>query len=94
MMRIGSEDTKKILTQLVALGLDNDTYVNFIHHAKHPISAMLNYGVVEYRHGANTELLHRKLDWMLRTYRDWGLPPGRTDVFVALAKAANLGIHR
>jgi hypothetical protein len=91
---LGSEDTKELLRELVKLGLDNDTYRNFIHHAKHPISAMLNYGAAEYEQEGNNVLLHRKLDWMLRTYRDeWKLPRGRTDVFVALAKAAGLGMR-
>jgi hypothetical protein len=91
---LGSSDTKTILQELVRLGLNDDIYMNHIHHAHHRISAMLNYNAIRYRADDTNVLLHRKLDWMLRIYRDeWKLPPGRTDVFLALAKAAHLGMH-
>ena len=94
MSGLGSEDTKNILRELVRLGLDNDTYMNFVHHSGHPISAMLNYEAAQYRTDSRNVLLHRKLEWILRTYRDeWKLPPGRTDVFVALANASSLGMQ-
>ena len=93
MINIGANDTKVILDELKTLGLDDGTYRNFIHHAGHPMSAMMNYDAATYRPGSRNILLHRKLEWMLRTYKEWKLPPGRTDVFEALAKASNLGMR-
>jgi len=42
--------------------------------------------------GNNVRLGRRRLEFVLRSYREWGLPPGRVDVFSALAEAAYLGI--
>jgi hypothetical protein len=93
MHNIGSSDTKPILEELKMLGLNDDIYMNHIHHAQDRISDMLNYKATCYLADGPNVLLHRKLDWMRRTYREWKLPPGRTDVFMALAKAAHLGMH-
>ncbi len=57
---------------------------------------MLGYEgkVNHYRAGDKNVLLHRKLEWILRTYQDeWRLEPGRADVFDALITAANLGMR-
>jgi hypothetical protein len=92
-INIGANDTKILLDQLIKLGLDDETYRKFIHHAGHRMSDMMNYGVATYRPGGRNILLHRKLEWMLCTYKEWKLPPSRTDVFVALAKASRLGMR-
>lgn len=94
MSGLGASDTKPVLRELVdAYGLDNATYEECIHHARHSISRMLGYEAVEYPPGSPNLLLHRRLEWMLRTCREWKLPKGRTDVLVALAKACQLGMH-
>jgi hypothetical protein len=94
MSGLGASDTKPVLRELVDVyGLDNTTYVNFIHHNHDSISKMLNYDTVEYPLGSPNVLLHRKLEWILRTCREWKLPRGRTEVLVALAKACQLGIR-
>ena len=39
MSGLGANDTKPVLRELVNVyGLDNATYVNYIHHARHSIS--------------------------------------------------------
>jgi hypothetical protein len=93
MSSLGTEDTKPILQELEALGLDNDTYRKFIHHAGHSIADMMGYDAGKYRPDSRNIPLHWRLVWILKTYRDeWKLPPGRKDVFEALAKASKLGI--
>ena len=74
---LGSDDTKRALRELVALGLDDEIYRNFVHLAGHSISDMLGYEVAQYEPYSDDVLLDRKLEWMLRTYREWRLPPGR-----------------
>ena len=94
MSGLGANDTKPVLRELVDVhGLDNATYVNYIHHARHSISKMVSYDAVEYAPDSPNSLLHRKLGWMLQTCREWKLPKGRTDVLVALAKACKLGMR-
>jgi hypothetical protein len=92
LINVGANDRKVLLDELQKLGLDDDTYMNLIHHAGHRTSTMMNYDAATYRSGSRNILLHHKLEWMLRSYKEWKLPPGRKDVFVALAKASNLGM--
>ena len=65
---LGSDDTKRALRELVALGLDDEIYRNFVHLAGHPISDMPGYEVAQYEPYSDDVLLDRKLEWMLRTY--------------------------
>jgi hypothetical protein len=57
------------------------------------MSSMFNYNASRYVSDGANVLLHRKLAWILRTYKEWRLPRGRTDVFEALAKASRLGME-
>ena len=62
---LGSENTKRVLRELVALGLDDDIYRNFVHPAGHSVSDMLGYEVAQYEPYSDDVLLDRKLEWML-----------------------------
>lgn len=46
-----------------------------------------------FEEGGNNECVHERLKFVLKTYREWKLPPAQRDVFIALAKAAWLGIR-
>lgn len=87
----GSQDVRAVLDPLVReFGLDDDIYSAFLHHVHHRMSRWRTYEV-EHLEPANL-LLFRKLEWMLRTCRDWNLAYGRKDVLEALAKASYLGM--
>ena len=93
MSDIRPDDTKPILQALLDLGLSADTYTKRLHHAGHSPSRMMAYQAGRYRSEDKNVLLHRKLEWILRTYRDdWKLARGRSDVFEALVAAVNLGL--
>ncbi len=78
MSAIGSADTKPILQALLDLGFPEELYSHQLHHAGHRPAAMLKYEVGHYRANDKNVLLHRKLAWILRTYRDdWTLGAGR-----------------
>jgi hypothetical protein len=82
MSGIGSANTQDVIRQLQAL----------VHHVPHRMSDMMRYRVKEYS-GQNNVVFHHRLCWILRTCLERGLPPGRTDVFKALAQESLLEIH-
>lgn len=83
--RVGSEHTKRILRELVCLGMDDDTYKTYLHHKHHSIAAMLAYDVREYRIGSPNLMLHQKLEWIQRVCRKKNMQPGSTDELRELA---------
>ncbi len=87
----GSQDVRAVLDPLVQeFGLDDEIYTTFLHHAHHRISQWRTYEV-QHIEPANL-LLFRRLEWMLRTCREWNLACGRKDVLAVLAKACSIGM--
>lgn len=87
----GSQELRAILDPLVReFGLDDGIYSTILHHAQHRMSRW-NTHEVQNLEPANL-LLFRRLEWMLRTCREWNLAYGRKDVLEALAKASCIGL--
>ena len=91
---LGSDDTKRALRELVALGLDDEIYRNFVHLAGHSISDMLGYEVASMSPTATMCFWTGSWSGCLGLNREWRLPPGRKDVHLALAKACKVGMRQ
>lgn len=82
---VGPEDTKPILTELVRLGLDEDTYQRYLHHSHHSITRMLSYKVRRYRAGSPNLILHHKLEWIQRICMARNMKPSCREELRSLA---------
>ncbi len=82
---VGPDDTKRIIRELLPLGLDDDIYKVYLHHENHSIAEMLSYSASKYRAGSRNLTLHQKLEWILRVCREKSVRPGSTDLVRKLA---------
>jgi hypothetical protein len=100
------QDTLAILDALKQLGFGNDAFRELHHRHREKRGETTKWGetiavfegysktlVGPYEDGGTNEHVHKRLEFVLNTYRGWKLPPSQKAVFVALAKAAWLGIQ-
>lgn len=93
-------ETLKLLDKLQDLGF-NDAAFARLHHKRlkrqyspHKIEPFRTYLEQHERFMPNSEneLVHKRLAFILKRYRDEGFPPGKTDEFVALAEVSFIEI--